>query len=287
MSNFNILIPVYNDWKSLNKLLLKIDQNLKNFKGKFGVTIVNDKSTIKPYFKLKKLKKIKKITILNLKKNFGSQKSIAIGLDYLNKKGKNFYLTIMDGDGEDSPNDIEKMLKKSIEHKDYVITSNRKDRKENFIIKICYKIHLLITLLFTLNWISFGNFSCMSSKNIKKILLNNNTWYAYSAGILSNSNIKRVYAKRQKRYFDKSKTNFLALLEHSFRIMAVFYSRTVITSLIYVFVALLFLAELKFIILLPILILNTFILWNKMKHYKKDPINYSEFLFDVKKFNLN
>ena len=90
MINFNILIPVYNDWKSFNKLLLKIDQNLKNFKGRFTITVVNDKSTKKPYFKLKKTKKIKQITVLNLKENLGSQKSIALGLDYLKKKVRIF-----------------------------------------------------------------------------------------------------------------------------------------------------------------------------------------------------
>ncbi len=286
MNNFNILVPVYNDWKSFNKLLSKIDENLKDLKGRLVITVINDKSTKKPHFKLKKNKKIKQITLLNLKKNLGSQKSIAVGLDYLKKKSKNFYLIIMDGDGEDAPKDIKKLIKQSTKYKDHIVASSRKEREESFVIKTCYKIHLLITLIFTYNWISFGNFSCMNSKNIKKILLNNNVWYAYSSGILANCNIKRIYAKRQKRYFEKSKTKFSSLLEHSFRIMAVFYSRVLMTSIIYILLSIFFLGKLKLAILLPILILNTLVLWNKIKHYKKNPINYQEFLASIKKFNF-
>ena len=54
-----ILIPVYNDWKSLNKLLLKINStsvpHLKN-----NILVVDDFSSIKPRINFKKIKKIKK-----------------------------------------------------------------------------------------------------------------------------------------------------------------------------------------------------------------------------------
>ncbi|MAV64844.1 MAG: hypothetical protein CMG00_06620 [Candidatus Marinimicrobia bacterium] len=286
MNNLNILIPVYNDWKSVNKLLQKIDQNLKNIKSKIKIVIINDKSNIKPYFELKKLKKIKQIIILNSNTNLGSQKSIALGLDYLKKKHRDFCLIIMDGDGEDSPKDIPLMIEESLKSKDYVITSNRIGRKENLFLKLCYKIHLLITFVFTLNWVSFGNFSCMHSKNVKNILSNNNLWYAYSSGVLANSKIKRIYAKRQKRYFDKSKTNFLALIEHSFRIMAVFYERVFFSSLIYIFFSIILFIDNGFKIAFFIFFLNLCVLWNKIKHYKKGNINYKEFLVNLKKINL-
>ena len=40
MKNYDILIPVYNDWKSLNKLLSKIDNNLKGLKGNVRVLVI-------------------------------------------------------------------------------------------------------------------------------------------------------------------------------------------------------------------------------------------------------
>ena len=81
-----ILIPVYNDWKSLNKLLSEIDKCLKTIRNfNTEILILNDKSTEEYYINNHNFFSIKKIKILTLKKNLGSQKSIAIGLNYLNK----------------------------------------------------------------------------------------------------------------------------------------------------------------------------------------------------------
>ena len=47
MKKFVILIPIYNDWKSLIKLLEGINKNIKNIRGaQFDCIIVNDCSTI-------------------------------------------------------------------------------------------------------------------------------------------------------------------------------------------------------------------------------------------------
>ena len=49
MKKVIILIPVYNDWESLNKLLDDINENIKSFIHiNFECLIVNDASTIKP-----------------------------------------------------------------------------------------------------------------------------------------------------------------------------------------------------------------------------------------------
>jgi len=75
-SNENIvLIPVYNDWKSLNKLLLEINNNF-NHKNKLKILIINDCSTDEIFLTNTKFDKIKEIKVLNLNKNLGSQKAI-------------------------------------------------------------------------------------------------------------------------------------------------------------------------------------------------------------------
>tara|TARA_Y100000389_G_scaffold196885_1_gene230511 strand:- start:477 stop:1169 length:693 start_codon:yes stop_codon:yes gene_type:complete len=219
-----LVIPVFNDWKSLNKLIHKLDIHLKsNIKINNEILIIDDNSTQKLKLNLKKLNIIKSIKIISLKKNYGSQKAIAIGLNYLKKiKGK-FFVTVMDGDGEDSPAQIEKMLLTSINNPSYVITSNRKKREETFIIILLYKLHLLITFLFTFKWISFGNFSTFNKKNLNNLLSNNSSWYAHSSSVLKNCKIKRLYSKREKRYYDKSKLGLFSLIEHSLRVNTVFY----------------------------------------------------------------
>ena len=110
MSNFIILTPTFNDWQSLNKLLLEADKNIKGLKGNFRVLIINDASTIKPKLDLKNIKRLRNIQIITLKKNSGSQKSICIGLKYLKKKKTKAIITIIDSDGEDDPKHIKKLF---------------------------------------------------------------------------------------------------------------------------------------------------------------------------------
>ena len=80
-----IIIPVFNDWRSLNKLLIEINKN-SNHKNFTQILIIDDKSTIKMLITKQKLKKIKKIEVLRLRENIGSQKAIALGLNYVKKK---------------------------------------------------------------------------------------------------------------------------------------------------------------------------------------------------------
>jgi len=227
-----IVIPVYDDWKSLNKLLYEINSNTST-KELVKILIINDFSKKKPQLNFKKLNKIKEIKILELAKNLGSQRAIAIALNYLKKVESSFYVTIMDSDGEDDPKHINKMIDLAKKNKNSVIVSCRKDREENLIIKICYKIHLILTFLLTVKWISYGNFSSFHSKNIKKILSDNSVWLAYSSAVMKNTKIKKTYSKRLKRYFGKSKVSFPFLVTHSIKIIGVFYKRVLVLSLFY------------------------------------------------------
>ena len=74
MKKFTFLIPVFNDWDSLNVLLGRIDQEISLFEDIFEVVVVNDGSTIKRAIKSENFKKINLIKILNLKRNLGSQR---------------------------------------------------------------------------------------------------------------------------------------------------------------------------------------------------------------------
>ena len=264
-----LVIPVFNDWKSLNKLIHKLNIHLKSkIKIKNEILIVDDNSTEKIKLNLKKLNTIKSIKVISLKRNYGSQKAIAIGLNYLKKIKGRFFITVMDGDGEDNPAQIKRMLLASINNPDYVITSNRKKREEAFIIILLYKLHLIITFLFTFKWISFGNFSTFNKKNLNNLLSDNSSWYAHSSSVLKNCKVKRLYSKREKRYYDKSKLGLLSLIEHSLRVNSVFYKNIFFSSIFYLFLINGYVQnEFKYFLIFGILIFNISIFWIKFKHY--------------------
>ena len=63
-----ILIPVYNDWQSVFKLLENINSEVSHLDHEFSVIIVNDASTeTKPELSFN-LEKLNSIKIINMKK---------------------------------------------------------------------------------------------------------------------------------------------------------------------------------------------------------------------------
>ena len=192
----------------------------------------------------------------------------------------------MDGDGEDNPFQIKNMAHEAIQNQNLIITSNRKKREESFLIRIMYNIHLVLTYIFTFKWISFGNFSTFDSNNLNKILSNNNSWYAHSSSVLKNCKIKRLYAKREKRYFGKSKLNLLALIEHSLRVNVVFLNKIFFNSLLYLILIFYFPipSHLSFFLILMITIFNIVLLIIKKKHYIKNLVNLDNLVDSIKLF---
>ena len=85
MKKFIILIPLFNDWKSVSKLLNEIDQLVSNWNVEVSIFIINDASTEKRSGLEFNFKKIKLVKILNMKKNTMHQRCIAAGLKYICK----------------------------------------------------------------------------------------------------------------------------------------------------------------------------------------------------------
>ena len=119
MNIYTIILPTFNDWKSLSILLSQIEKHLKNTGDIFKVLIIDDNSTKKNNFELNKNKFFREINILSLKKNVGSQKAIATGLKFISKNNK-WTLTII---GSGSINIEEYNLERVI-HKDFMDTKS-------------------------------------------------------------------------------------------------------------------------------------------------------------------
>ena len=132
MKKFIILIPLFNDWKSVSKLLNEIDLEVKNWDVDVSIVIVNDASTEKRSGLEFNFKKIKAVKILNMKKNTVHQRCIATGLKYICKNEDFERVIIMDADGEDRPEELNTFFEKAKEHINMTITGNRFKRGYNF-----------------------------------------------------------------------------------------------------------------------------------------------------------
>ena len=101
--------------------------------------IVNDASTIKST-EIKVPKNIKKIEIFNMKQNRGHARCNAFAIRYLSKKGNFDHLIVMDGDGEDRPEEIKYLVNQALEDEKYLLLQRVK-RSEGFLFQILYEIH--------------------------------------------------------------------------------------------------------------------------------------------------
>ena len=287
MKNFFIITPTFNDWRSLNKVLHEVDKKVSKMKGKFNAIVINDASTIKPNLKLKRLKKLKKITIITNKKNLGSQKSISIGLKYLQKIKTKSIITIIDSDGEDDPKKIKELINQAQKNPQSIITANRLKRKENIIYNFFYKIHLLITFILTGKYIDFGNYSSFNSKNLNNLLRSSDAFLAYSAAIAKNAkNIESYYINKKKRYYDKSKVKILFLIQHSINIISVFRFNVLRLSILFcIFLILLNLITNNFLIYFIITFIIIFNIIVNYKHKNKSNLkNYLSFIDNIRKY---
>ena len=224
MKRIIILIPTYNDCKSLRRLLSNINKYFNNEKITLEILIINDCSSEKYYLQDLKLKNIRSIKIIDLKKNVGSQKAIFIGLNKISKLKKRSTIVVMDSDGEDDPAKISKLASRANQNDDAIVFALRKKRLETFFFQLLNKFRLLITFLLTGKYLNFGNFSAFSNKNLKNLIKNKNLSIAYCSGVVKNHlKINLVSIPKRKRYHGISKVSFFFLIKHSINIISIFY----------------------------------------------------------------
>jgi|TARA_B100002003_G_scaffold159641_1_gene148141 glycosyltransferase involved in cell wall biosynthesis len=262
-----ILIPNYNDWQSVFKLLENIDLVIAGLEEEVSVIIVNDASTEqRPEISLN-LNNLKSIQVINMKENRGHARCNAAGLKYINEREDVDYVIPMDGDGEDRPEEIRPLIEKAKEYPDTVITANRIKRSEGLLFKFCYLIHKYLTFVFTGQSIKFGNYTCLTKSAVDKMSKEAATWSSFS-GSLSKvvKDLRSVPSIRGSRYFGPSKMSFINLLKHSLSIVAVYKFTVLIRSIIflavYIFLVSQYISVVTFIpiALVVVMIISVFVL---------------------------
>ena len=255
MSKIKILIPVYNDWQSVFKLLENINLEVSTLEGEFSLIIVNDASTEDRPALLTDLGSLKSIQVINMKKNRGHARCNATGLRHINTKEDFDYIIPMDGDGEDRPEELSLLIEKIKDYPNTAITADRVKRSEGLVFKFCYMTHKYLTLIFTGQTIKYGNYTCLPKSIVNKMVNESATWSSFSGSLAKIVEDKKsIPSERGKRYFGSSKMSFINLLKHSLSIIAVFKSTLLIRSILFL-IAYLFLVigKISVVTLMPVL----------------------------------
>ena len=284
MRKIKILIPVYNDWQSVFKLIENINSEASALEVEFSVVIVDDASTENRPELLAILENLKSIQIIRMKINRGHARCNAVGLKYINEKEEFDYVIPMDGDGEDRPEELSLLIEKIKDYPNAVITADRVKRSEGFVFKFCYLMHKYLTLIFTGQNIKYGNYTCLPKSVVKEMINEPATWSSFSGSLAKiTKNRKSIPSERAQRYFGISKMSFINLLKHSLSIIAVFKTTLLIRSILFL-ITYLFLVKgnISAITLIPVIGVIIMMLSAIILSKREDMLEYSKSLEKIK-----
>tara|TARA_X000000950_G_scaffold289310_1_gene411824 strand:- start:4895 stop:5530 length:636 start_codon:yes stop_codon:yes gene_type:complete len=133
MFRFVILIPSFNEEKTLKKIINNINKN--------DIYVINDASTDNT--KLLKFKK--NVKIINNKKNIGYENSLFKGIKILKNKEYDYIIT-MDADGEHSTSSLKKIIDYCNKYSPDLVVGNRsrKNRVSESLLSYLFKIRFNI-----------------------------------------------------------------------------------------------------------------------------------------------
>ncbi len=129
----SIVVPVYNEEKSLRPLVQTIDHSLGPVDFDWELLLVNDGSTDRSLHVAKDLQKEygPKLRIIALKRNFGQTPAMQAGIE----QSRGDYIITLDGDLQNDPSDIPRMVKRLIDRDLDLLVGWRKHRKDNMVIR--------------------------------------------------------------------------------------------------------------------------------------------------------
>ena len=182
------------------------------------------------------------------------------GLKHIFQNKEFDYVIPMDSDGEDRPEEIKSFLEYINYDKEKTIVGERVKRSENFIFKICYHLHKLITYAFTGQSIKFGNYTCLPKSTVEKLINDKSTWCSFSGALAKlEKNRSSTPSIRGSRYFGPSKMSFRGLIKHSLSIISVFKLTVILRSILFLLVYFfLIYKKITLVMLLPVIFVIIF-----------------------------
>ncbi len=126
--DLSIVVPVYNEAENVERLVSEIASVLNALPLRSEILFVNDGSTDGTDEKLNELtKKIPNLKAIHLRKNFGQTSAMVAGFD----TAQGEIIISMDGDGQNDPADIPRLIEKLKEGFD-IVSGWRRKRQDRF-----------------------------------------------------------------------------------------------------------------------------------------------------------
>ncbi len=223
--SFGIVIPVFNDWTSLDLLIGKLNQQAEQAAFNLRIFVIDDGSSepLEPHCLLEGRQALLDIQLVRLSNNLGHQRAIAVGLVLASRAEDIEAVVVMDADGEDRPEDVPRLLSAWGEDTKLIVVAQRRKRSEGLTFRFFYALYKLAFRIMTGHRIDFGNFCLLPRASLRALTYNPAIWNNLAAAI-TRSPIPRlaIPVARGVRLAGKSRMNFQSLLVHGVSAMAVY-----------------------------------------------------------------
>jgi glycosyltransferase involved in cell wall biosynthesis len=217
-------IPVFNDWESVKDVMIGLDVEAGLTPDRFSVLLLDDGSTdpVPPELLGASYQHLESVSILKLTKNLGHQKALALGLCHLSENSGCDAVLLMDGDGEDKPEDATRLIARMHEMPGpTIVFAERTRRSESLSFRFSYGIYRILHRLLTGRGIRVGNFSVVPRACLPALLVESMLWNHYAASVIrSRLPMTTIPTDRGVRVKGRSRLNFVALVVHGLAALA-------------------------------------------------------------------
>ncbi|MGE3805100.1 MAG: glycosyl transferase [Gemmataceae bacterium] len=252
-----ILIPVFNDWEATRLLLGKLDHELAaaRLPMPIHVLLVDDASTqaapagyledlaARPavesgeeFLRVERqsgeaatltptrVSSFQRIEILELRRNLGHQRAIAVGLSWIHANENCQAVVVMDGDGEDEPRDALRLIQRYLQNSHRpIVFAQRAQRSESLVFRFFYGIYRVMFRVLTGHKIDFGNFSILPFEAVDRLVAVTELWNHYASAVIkARLPFESIPTKRGVRLAGNPRMNFLSLALHGLSAIAAY-----------------------------------------------------------------
>lgn len=218
-------IPILNDWESASLLLDRINTVSTQQRWQVSVMFVDDGSTeSEEVLRSVKMDGLQKVEILRLRRNLGHQRAIAIGLTFIAVERPCRRVVVMDGDGEDAPEDVIRLWEKCDAcPSPKIVFAQRARRTEGPLFRTCYFCFKTLHRVLTGRSVEVGNFSIIPQEFLDRLVGVSDLWNHYAASVFkARLPTSQIPIARAHRLRSSSKMNFVSLVTHGLSAISVF-----------------------------------------------------------------
>jgi hypothetical protein len=220
-----VLIPVYNDWAAVSLVIAELDRVMHELDYDVSVLLVDDGSSELVAHSLDgvTLTAITEVTQLPLRRNLGHQRAIAIGLAHIESSISCDAVVVMDGDGEDKPEDVPRLLQKcQALGNTSIVFAERARRVDRLSFRVLYACYRLAHWILVGMRVRVGNFSAIPNRLLRRLVVVSELWNHYAAAVFA-AKLPRsaIETARGRRLRGNPKMNFVTLVAHGLSAISV------------------------------------------------------------------